>query len=307
MLPVGNVFPYFYPKNVKISQSKGWQVSNSYKSSRSPPYGLSGFRIKSNNPNHFISLKMVDGTRFDEVSLEFLRNRHTGTIRIAIDNFKPVTIETMATSQYVDIKQIQVPGSGRRIKISPQGDGPIELLSWSFKRNRSGVIYHSHGIVGATINVINRWSRKVVSYELNLLKPALIIVAYGTNEGFHNSLKNNEYARDFRARLALLQRAAPKASIVVAGPPDGNRLPRYCQQRKNVGCSSLTPYEIRNYEELLAHKDERLCRWHPPPKLKAVRDIQRYVSKQQGYFFGTGQRLWVVPVVFTLGHSEIHR
>jgi lysophospholipase L1-like esterase len=285
MLPVGNVFPYFYPTNVKMLQSKGWKVSNSYKASGYPPYGLSGFRTKSDNPNHFITLKMTDGTRFDEVVLEFLRNRRTGSLQIQIDNLAPVTIETRDPTQHVDIEKIPIPNGGRRIKISPQGDGPIELLSWTFKRNRSGVMYHSHGIVGATINVMTRWSRKVVSWELDLLKPSLIIVAYGTNEGFHNDLEMGEYARDFRARLAFLQRAAPQASIVIAGPPDGNRLPRYCKQRKNVGCSSLTSYEIRNYEELLANQDERLCRWHPPPKLDAVRKTQRYVATQQGYFF----------------------
>jgi lysophospholipase L1-like esterase len=185
----------------------------------------------------------------------------------------------------VDRYTIQIAGGGHRVKISPKGDGPIELLSWTFKRNKYGVIYHSHGIVGATINVINHWSRNVVSSEIGLLDPSLIIVAFGTNEGFHDDLETGEYARDFQDRLAFLRSAAPHASIVVLGPPDANRLPRFCEKRISFRCFPLTPYEIDNYGELLAQKDERLCRWHPPPKLEVVRKIQQDVAALEGYFF----------------------
>jgi lysophospholipase L1-like esterase len=250
----------------------------------SNPYGLSGFRIKSSNPNHFIKLSMTDGSRFDEIHLEFLRHFRAGTLLVKIDKAKPIEVKTQAFSQYVDIEKIT--RHGRRVRIAPKGDGPIELLSWTFKRNQTGIIYHSHGIVGATINVIKRWNQEVVFYELKkLLKPSLILVAYGTNEGFHDDLNMRKYTRDFQARLALLRRAAPRASIVVIGPPDANRLPSFCHQRRNRNCSPLTSNERKHYQQLLARRDQRLCRWHPPPKLAAVRDIQRYVANKEGYFF----------------------
>ena len=284
MLPVGEPFAYFRPSNVKVSQSRGWKVSNSFTAPRSGPYGLSGFRVRGSRPNQFITLKMTDGTRFDEVDIEFQRQPSNGTILVNIDGRIETEIITYG-EQYIDHHTISVRGGGRRVKLFPKGDGPIELLSWTFRRNKAGVVYHSHGISGTTVNIINTWSRNVVSWEVGLLNPALIVVVYGTNEGFQNKLDLNKYARNFRARLALLRGSAPQASIVVVGPPDGNRLPRFCKKRKYVGCSPLTSYEINNYRQLLARKNQQLCRWHPPPKLHAVREIQRRISAQEGYFF----------------------
>ncbi len=291
MLPVGKPYHYFQPSNVSISQTKGWEISNSLYKPDNSLYGLSGFRIQSANPNDAITLTMTDGTDFNSIGIEFQRHPNTGTIVVEIgelrgrDRSNPWEIATAAPSQTVGYYTIPVEGGGHQVKISPKGDGPIELLSWTFKRKQSGIIYHSHGIVGATINVINHWNRNVVSSEIGLLDPSLIIVAFGTNEGFHDDLETGEYARDFQARLALLRNAAPQAAIVVVGPPDAARLPSFCEKRISLRCSRLMPNEIEHYLELLADKDERLCRWHPPPKLEAVRKIQREVAVQNSYFF----------------------
>ncbi|HID99536.1 MAG TPA: hypothetical protein EYP59_04510 [Thiotrichaceae bacterium] len=285
MLPVGKPFPYFRPSNVSLWQSQGWQVSNSRKTSTKGPYGLSGFRIQSADPKQAIRLKMTDGTRFDEIDIEFQRHPKGGTMVVEVDKWPFFEIRTESSRDYVDRHRLTIPGGGSRVKISPKGDGPIKLLSWTFRRNQFGIIYHSHGIVSATINVINQWSRNVVSWEMVWLEPSLIIVAYGTNEGFHDDLNWDEYKQDFQARLALLHRSAPQASIVVVGPPDANRLPRYCQKRQEVDCEPLTPYEIEHYIALRQEKNEQLCRWHPPPKLNVVREIQREVAAEAGYFF----------------------
>lgn len=284
MLPVGEPFTYFRPTNVKVRQSHGWQVSNSYKRPANGPYGLSGFRIQSNNPNHSITLKMTDGTEFNEIDFEFQRTPKTGTIVVEIDGKQVREIATIANTSYVDRKTISIAGGGRRVKIYPKGDGYIKLLSWNFKRNKGGVIYHSHGIVGATVNVMNNWNPKLVLWEIKHLNPSLIIVAYGTNEGFNDKLNIKKYKSVFRYQLSLLRRAAPDASIVIVGPPDANRLPRFCKNKK-TSCSPLTSYEINNYVELLRHKNQQLCRWHPPAMLKRVREIQKQVAAEEGYLF----------------------
>ncbi len=285
MLPMGVPFRYFRPNNVKVSQSRGWTVSNSFRAPKSGPYGLSGFRIRGSHPDQYMTLKMTDGTRFDRVDIEFQRQPGSGTIIVEIDDETRWEIATGADSKYVARSTIIVPSGGKRIKLSPKGDGPIELLSWTFKRDKAGVIYHSHGIGGTTVNIINVWSRNVVLWEIGLLNPALIVVVYGTNEGFNHQLNLERYARNFRARLALLRSAAPQASIVVVGPPDGNRLPRFCKNRKQASCSPLTSDEMENYIQLQASKSQQLCRWHPPPKLHGVREIQRKIAAQEGYVF----------------------
>ena len=55
------------------------------------------------------------------------------------------------------------------------------------------------------------------------LAPSLIVLAFGTNEGFRDSTDPTAYAADFAARLRDLHAAAPGAALVVLGPPDGDR------------------------------------------------------------------------------------
>ena len=47
-----------------------------------------------------------------------------------------------------------------------------------------------------------------VSFELNKHHPALLIVAFGTNEGFDDGLDLDRYAARFRADVEALRRAA---------------------------------------------------------------------------------------------------
>src|SRR3546814_19419281 len=61
-------------------------------------------------------------------------------------------------------------------------------LSWTVERNRPGVVLDSHGIVGATVRVAERWDRKTVAAELARRRPDMIVLAYGTNEGFDDAL-----------------------------------------------------------------------------------------------------------------------
>jgi lysophospholipase L1-like esterase len=285
MLPAGKPFSYFRPTHVSISQTKGWKLNSSYRSRKNGPYGLSGFRTLGTSPNQSISLKMTDDTTFDEVEVEFFSHPNSGTMLVRINDWNIQEITTTGMDREIFRETLSAAGVGHQIKIYPKGDGPIELLSWTFKRKKPGVLYHSHGIVGATVNVISHWDPKVVEWELQHLNPSLIIIAYGTNEGFNDALNKEMYRKNFRDRLRLLHNAAPLASVVIVGPPDANRLPRFCQKRREVECSSLTADEIENYAELLKQKNKQLCRWHPPPMLNVVREIQKEVAIEQGYFF----------------------
>ena len=51
----------------------------------------------------------------------------------------------------------------------------------------------------------------------------MIVLAFGTNEGFRDSTDPTAYAADFAARLRELHAAAPGAALLVLGPPDGDR------------------------------------------------------------------------------------
>jgi lysophospholipase L1-like esterase len=155
----------------------------------------------------------------------------------------------------------------RRVELRASGRPPVNLLGWTVERNTAGIVYENHGTIGATIDLFGRLTPWVVASELNQRRPALIIVAFGTNEGFDDKLDLNRYAARFHAAVAALQRQAPYAAILVLGPPDGNR--------HAPGCTPVASCRTSG----------DVCTWQPPPSLAAVRDVQRRLARQHGWAY----------------------
>ena len=73
--------------------------------------------------------------------------------------------------------------------------------------------------------------------------------------------------------IALVKDAAPDASLVILGPLDGARLPRFVKapDKAQLPCRALSDDERANYDALVAAKDAKIAHWYTPPKLEAVR------------------------------------
>ncbi|MEW5724872.1 MAG: hypothetical protein AB1896_17300, partial [Thermodesulfobacteriota bacterium] len=317
MMPPGEPFPWYFPFQVKVWQSPGWEVANSFRVRTPGLFGVTGFRTASARAGAVMRLECEEAQGFDLAEVEVAAGPEGGTLRISVDG--RLVREVSTRSETVRARRISLetqPGS-RRLELTPAGDGPVELLAWTIQRRGPGLVYDSHGIVGATINIIGRWSPEVVRWELEHRPPSLIVLEYGGNEGFHDDLETEAYAKAFRMRLAFLKKAAPKASFLIIGPADGARLPGYClatveeidpalaadqdrpstEARKALragkgqakdavfDCLPLTREEIESYDRLLGAEDPVLCRWHQPPKLGVVREVQRAVAQAEGYPF----------------------
>jgi lysophospholipase L1-like esterase len=121
------------------------------------------------------------------------------------------------------------------------------------------------------------------------MSPTLIILAFGTNEGFGPPDKLGDYQSVYESRLAQFRQSLPGASIVVVGPPDADRLPDYCgmrgASRETVGCRPLSGAEASDYSQLLRNRSRSLCQWHPPAGLEIVKAAQQQAARRQGAYF----------------------
>jgi lysophospholipase L1-like esterase len=147
----------------------------------------------------------------------------------------------------------------------------LELLGWAVERRRSGIIYENHGSIGATVRLLEKLDPAAVSFELADRKPALIVIAFGTNEGFRDDIDVTDYTTRFRAAVGALAKRARGAAILVLGPPDGNRRPAECSG--DAGCNAGAQANGDN------------CAWAVPPKLAEIRTVQRRVALRQGWAF----------------------
>jgi lysophospholipase L1-like esterase len=76
------------------------------------------------------------------------------------------------------------------------------------------------GINGAQASLQLTWDEALQASNIARRNPALIVLAYGTNEAGARDWTQESYQQMFASLLQRLRQAAPTSSILVLGPPD---------------------------------------------------------------------------------------
>ncbi len=83
---------------------------------------------------------------------------------------------------------LRIAAKGREVVIRPRGDGEIALLSVATGTNTNGIRYSNLGLPGASAAAPGKWNAQFAANDLQKLNPDLIILGYGSREGFQNDL-----------------------------------------------------------------------------------------------------------------------
>ncbi len=250
----GKPMRYYRPHRLRAGHTRGWSVRNSRKGAPGP-YGLTGFRLVGRTSGEFAWAETLSPGTFDRAVVEVVGGPGYGTLVARIDGRRVGRLATFSTRLEPLFIPVETGGRpARRLDLSLVGDGPVEILSVTLESGSAGIVLDSHGLVGATVGVIDAWDPELVRRELGERPPSLIVLAYGTNEGFDPTFDPAAYEAQFRRSLDLLRERAPGASILVVGPPDG-ALASVNRRRK-----------------------PKKTEWVTPPFLAQVREIQRRVA-----------------------------
>jgi lysophospholipase L1-like esterase len=105
------------------------------------------------------------------------------------------------------------------LKLVTLHNRPVRLLGWATDRD-NGVTYESLGINGAQASIFFRWKETMIADDLKQRDPALIVLAYGSNEASDPNWTGESYQAMFSALLKRLRADCPLSSILVLGPTD---------------------------------------------------------------------------------------
>ena len=227
LMPPGYPFPYWRPYQVRVQQSGSWQVVSSNHNGAEGTFGLSGFVTRGSK--HTDSMSLVaedanarDGGSFDMAEIHYFKRPGGGAIQVYIDGRFHSEINTSAGAYLLDRATINAPHA-RSLELRPRGNGRVDIADWAVYRRQRGVTLASLGFSGAQIGILGRWDWKITAYELKHLDPALVILAFGTNEGFAARESLGDYGQEFGSYVDRIRNAVPRASIVIVGPPDADR------------------------------------------------------------------------------------
>ncbi len=263
MLPPGIPFRYYKPAQVAVT-AQDWDAVGSLHEANPGPFGIAGVRQVAEGPA-VMTLRSTESAGLGRVEIEAWGQPGGGTLDASWDGGPAASFSTDITNPGPLFFSLPPKPAGAGLTLRARGDGQLDMLSWTTTHAGPGVVYSNLGTIGATIGTTARWDPAAVRAELARLHPALILIAFGTNEGFADGTDMATYPDLYAAQVAQFHAAAPQASIAIIGPPDGTRPARPGQR----ACPAV----------------ERHRTWAIPPHLAPVRAAEHAFARSHAYFY----------------------
>jgi lysophospholipase L1-like esterase len=265
---------------VTSQTSAGWQIDGLTQASLAPDgrLGLAGVSLSTGAPGEWITMTAA-ASYFD---IYVLKQPGGGSIDVLLDGVEHKRNVSLASraSESACIEVVAETGSLHIIEIRTTSAARVRIFGIAIEFNSAGVVYDAFGINGARASRPLRWDWKVLAGSLERRDPDLIVVAYGTNEVSDPDLDLEEYRASFATLLKKFHSAAPRASILVIGPPDravrtGNRWKTISQMSALVATQRKAAFEAGAafYDLFKAMGGSgSIQRWATQPQALAQRD-----------------------------------
>ncbi len=213
-------FKYGTVDQAKQSRSGPWTSRTALRQKKSS-YGISGVSVSSASRKAKMVMTPSGGLDYAEATV--MTGPKQGKFTLTIGG-KSETFNARASSR--GTKTFRLDGSGKSVTLRPAGGGTTTVVHWASGKNTPGIRYVNFGLIGATVNITNRFNERMVADDVAALDPDLIVYGYGTNEGFNGNLNLKRYAVKMASYLNLLEKAASNADTLIIGAADGLRRSR---------------------------------------------------------------------------------
>jgi lysophospholipase L1-like esterase len=207
--------------DVRTGSTHGWHTDGLVGRAGDGVYGLGGVSMSTRSPHEAIYLQ-ADGQQFE---LFYLVQPNGGEIQI-YDNGSPIekiSTEGQGAPGYFHYET--TPGQ-HKLEAETLDHSPVRLFGW-VAENATGVTYETLGINGASASIMLDWNETTLRSNIERRNPALIVLAYGTNEAGRKGETVDAYRDMYVNLIGRVRAAAPAATILIIGPPD-----RFTKTRK---------------------------------------------------------------------------
>jgi hypothetical protein len=195
-------------------QSTGWTTLGLSRGEGDGYFGLAGVAVTTQRSAQSTWLD-TEGRR---IELFYLQQPSGGRVGF-YDNDEFVREFSTAGETGPAVLEYTAPGGPRRLRLQTMEGRPVRLFGW-VSENGPGVTYEALGINGAEAALMLKWDVPTFQAFLKRRDPALVVLAYGTNEAGHPAWTEESYRNAFAGAVARIRDAVPTASILVLGPPD---------------------------------------------------------------------------------------
>ena len=214
---IGKPWAWYGHRGVDLS-SHGWQMDPGTRwDLRNGLFGLGGV-VFSGGTGAYSRVMLHDPTQ-TRLEVWFLRQPNGGSIAISSGGQSIGDIATSAPSRSAGFARFELkPGTGT---LEFTTEGLVRLFGITLEKHKTGVVYDSIGLNGASVTVPalifneSHWAE-----ELRHRNPDLVVLNYGTNESGFAAFLTREYEKELREAIRRVRAALPNASILVMSPMD---------------------------------------------------------------------------------------
>jgi lysophospholipase L1-like esterase len=232
----GSSFPYqllrynpFYVTSRSISGK--WTGGYNLRDLPDIRHGASGFTVETIDSVAEISIKLrsLDTHLLKFDLLKLIVSDSTGAYNIEVTGngqSQPLfglhkTLYTPDGDKLISFSFEEPQDSARiRVKRTFASKGKFQLFGLQFDRFKDkGVVYHNFGVGGSQLTSIRKGFDRVVN-QLELIRPDLIILSYGSNDAYYKEFDSVRYADVANLYVRKLKERFPHCSILFTTPPD---------------------------------------------------------------------------------------
>jgi lysophospholipase L1-like esterase len=180
-----------------------------------------------------------------------------------------------------------------QLVLAPERGAPRFFGVVIERRDHPGVVLDTAGIDGARLETPLAWNEAAFVDEVARRAPALLVIAFGTNEAF-DRVNVEKYGRQLAGLVGRVRRGAPQVSCLVLGPTDAPlgdaSVPRVAEVARalqkasaTLGCSFASLQQLMGGEGSFAKGMKAKERLAQPDKLhltpKGYQELGRALAK----------------------------
>lgn len=221
VLPPGRPYRGYITHGIQATMSSGWKVAADFGadwSSPSPPLGLSAFSLTSETDGATMALTADPNELFDRFTVCAIARPGAGslTMRAGVQSVR-FDLGSVTERPICRTMHLAQPAATADVTTA---DGPVTITSWATFRDGGGVALSNLGVVGSQLVHFSRTDDAVLAEELRTYQPDLIVIEFGTNEGFAGRFSAFEYEIILRTQIGRIRRLAGHVPILMLGAPD---------------------------------------------------------------------------------------
>jgi lysophospholipase L1-like esterase len=209
----GRPFAGFRRLDVKSTMSRGWQTLGGVRGGDGFD-GIAGVSLATSRAGETVTLE-GEG----EVLEFFYWNQPGGGSFSLEDNGEPLGEVSTDGPPGPGYFRKELVAGAHALALKTLNDAPVRIFGWVLER-RSGITWETLGLNGAQADLLLKQDAAVLQDHIARRNPALVLIAYGTNESRRKDWTLESYQRTLDGVLRLVRSAAPAASILVVGAPD---------------------------------------------------------------------------------------